>query len=1670
MDLNRVFVGSKMNKSLDERLLPNGQYTDALNIRISSDEDGEAGSVENAKGNELVAELEYDGAPLTNAVCIGAYEFGAKETIFWFVTSDEADIIASYNQNNGSLRYHVVSTSVLNFNPEYLINGIDLIDDMLFFTDNYNQPRRININKTYPMPVNGVDEIEEDDISVIVKPPVDSPTISLITQPTDNNYMEDRFIRFAYRYRYENGEYSALSQFSEVAFLAGPFSVDLNNYDQTGMTNLANAVNISFNTGAKQVVGIDLCFKLSHTNVVHVIERFDKEDKGWGDNDTAVVDFDNQKIYTTLPDDEILRRFDNVPKKAKAQTSMANRIFYGNYVDGYDVDTVIDYDLELISDEVRLQVLATESLVSNYTIETNRSIDDSTIYIDLTGIELVRGASISIDFNISHDSFIDPSGNYVDGNEPQNNYREDFVYVLPRDYNSIADLVSDPLFTSKVLSSLPFASSADGYSLTDQFYTNVTAKSGWTKVGGGIDSDNGDFDVFAPTGAGANTLAFQVPAIKYEDNANPGVFAYEYFKYSVSTATFSTISSPSSLHSDRGYEVGIEYMDEYNRSTTTLVNDSNSVFVPANRSTFRNNIQVKINNEPPSWASRYRLLMKPDKQGHDTIYTNFYYFDDTDNSWWFLLEGDNQTKCKVGDTLFVKSDSNGATNNRIKVKVLDIDNKERNFISDDVLSPPGVYMKLRKSGFDVQDLTEVQPISYGTEASRGEAPVIAYPTYVDDDTAPNSVSEYGIGIGSKVRIKIRDERGGSGSACGSRKYVYDKEIISTRNYDTLYDFLVGENFDPSVPSNNPDIDSSDNTTPTMVWDPTIREITSFPSTSNPPDYTNGVAKVYYVRGASGGAVEGYAFLGVRSGNDKCNGRRGKIYAEIEVYPAGDILIFETEPLDYTNDIFFEGHKSYPIVNGLHTGDIQNQTPNAPAVAMLDMFNCYSFGNGAESMKISDELDGFSLTIGERVSAVSNKEYKESHRGSDITYSGVYNDESNINGLNEFNLALGNFKTMERNYGDIQVLHARETNILVLQEDRISYVLQGKNILSDAVGGSSLTSIPQVLGNQVPFPQEHGISNNPESFASYGSNVYFTDAKRGCVLKVNGQNQLDVLSNYHMRSWFRDEFIGGVNTIKLGGYDPFSDEYVLSIKDDVMPVDTDTTECGFNISQTLSSTPVTYNVDIGSNTGAVNLDYNVAVGSIDVSVSYNGTEVIDSVVTGNGTLSFNRADADTDTMSVTITPTNATYSLTVGCPVFNPLSIIRVVKNNSQMAGDEIHHSYIWDNGNYQSSVQTDFVTFGSGPVSLYIGNSLTDGIPPEGSTIRMRYTKQPGDTAEWEGDKFKYLVSDTLYTEADINTLTPLLQEASPINNVGPDIYEATFTYSNPTGASYLYLVWDYVEPALECSDTMSIQGEEGTYEFNVSLGDFIGNSEFTFDMGNAPARAELIWDGNVVADSLFVGDGLPNTSFENNIINETGLDEYVYNGFFVIQGSNAVDFDASDIADTTVNRPTTGDGSVGNQIGVVAGYPSGTPLASDGQIKLQFNKTTATPQEVTIRFTSVEAFNNFDLVDISCPTSTENQYQTASEFYSQTWDWKPDLDNSNTNSSKVVVAVVNNTWYLWIDTIDKIGNPVVLSTNDANGILLSAIESNFETIMGGDIVNKRDYVALSQEEYFIDG
>ena len=37
-EIKRVFTSGRMNKDLDERLIPNGEYRDALNVQLATSE------------------------------------------------------------------------------------------------------------------------------------------------------------------------------------------------------------------------------------------------------------------------------------------------------------------------------------------------------------------------------------------------------------------------------------------------------------------------------------------------------------------------------------------------------------------------------------------------------------------------------------------------------------------------------------------------------------------------------------------------------------------------------------------------------------------------------------------------------------------------------------------------------------------------------------------------------------------------------------------------------------------------------------------------------------------------------------------------------------------------------------------------------------------------------------------------------------------------------------------------------------------------------------------------------------------------------------------------------------------------------------------------------------------------------------------------------------------------------------------------------------------------------------------------------------------------------------------------------------------------------------------------------------------------------------------------
>lgn len=1450
--ISRNFTAGRMNKTFDERIVPQGEYIDALNIRMGSTEQSEVGVIENSKGNIALTSLKFDGAPLSNqARTIGSIVDGATETIYWFVHDpnhptapfDKVDMIVSFNETSNILTYHIVSVyasssitqeTSLNFNPKYLITGINIIDDFIYFTDDYNPPRFFNKTKSYPLPVSGVDYgLLQESILVIKRPPAESPDVVLTTVNGAENYLEDRFICFAYRYEYDDNQYSAISQFSAPAFFPKPFDLTDDAFLNEGMVNQFNAAEVTVNTGGPLVKSIDLLFKDMNSNVIKVIEKVNKKDMGLTDNVNFQYLFSNSKIFTVLPEAELLRLYDNVPLLAKAQTVMGNRLMYGNYVEGYDLvdkngaNVMLGYSLNGISERKGVSSLndATSFISGNYNINGAQTIADSVIQINFSSVTdpilgLVQGALINIDFTFTHAAF---SG----GANPVNKTSDitlSFYYQLPFNYANIADVVSSIEFQDAIGTALnilpvydpgnPAITPCDGFTFTDNFNCNIPAQlDTYEKYSSGI---NVAKQPLAVTAAG-NVMTIQLVAMRFVDNLlSPLQNVYEYYKFVSADVTYSQSGDSKSLHSNRDYEIGIVYMDEFNRATTALVSPDNTVHFPCSASEFKNSIQVTIpvTQRAPAWAKRYKFVIKPDKAGYETIYSNIYFQDPNTNSVYLLLQGENARKVEVGDRYIVKADATGPKDSCSYATVLEKEAKLSGFLGF-AQGPTGIYMKMNANDFVVSNdanskITPGQRQSKDTAPNDGLPVTVYYPMNlsVPDPNIPgSSFTDYSIPQGSIFNISIVANRRGAGNLCEKTEWIINLSFTATADYANMYDFFVQQNIFQTIKTAG---DASGALTGQVV---TFNDSLLISPPPNPAISTNNFLQF------SRNTVTNELTL-VVTGGQACpgggqpNDRKAVLTVNASVFRATVNLIFETLPVDALPDVFYENELSFEVgPNGEHYGNVQNQDFGSfpsfisqPGIVDTGFFNCYTFGNGAESYKIRDSIVGRTLELGNRVTSVAAQDYQQVDRFSDITYSGIYNNESNVNRLNEFNLGVLNFKNCEQSFGPIYILDGRQTDVLTLQEDKISYVLAGKNLLSDAAAGGAVTSVPEVLGTQIARSENYGISFNPESYVQWGYDRYFTDAKRGAVIQMKGDSysndQLKVVSESGMRTWFRDLFNDSFQTQKLGAFDPYMDEYVLSSNNIEIPQPVECIECGISQTFTFDGVSVqSFCVNQGLEVGDVHIDFSPS-DAVDFRIvaTYNGGVFDTGIISTAGTLNVPKLVNNVQEIQVVVYSYGA-LSLDVSVSCVDPISltVIEVVVTNNYESGKTLHPQYRYSNGTYNSPTQSSFVIFGSDlssfVISRYNSNSGFVGqgaFPPAGSTLRIISNQFPSDTFAFDpaSNRLRYLTTNTTYLNniSDITTLLSLASNA-PITTVSPTYHEGVFTV--PPLDQYLYLIWD---------------------------------------------------------------------------------------------------------------------------------------------------------------------------------------------------------------------------------------------------------------------------------------
>jgi hypothetical protein len=156
-EIKNTFIKSKMNKDLDDRLLSNGEYRNAQNVNISRSEGEDVGALENVLGNKLLSSVTLT----QTSEIIGYIKDDINNCVYTFSTnytdtsSDELSNPAPYGAECRIVKTDLstgtdsilVQGRFLNLSKTHPIYGVNLLEDLLFWTDDRNQPRKINVKK-----------------------------------------------------------------------------------------------------------------------------------------------------------------------------------------------------------------------------------------------------------------------------------------------------------------------------------------------------------------------------------------------------------------------------------------------------------------------------------------------------------------------------------------------------------------------------------------------------------------------------------------------------------------------------------------------------------------------------------------------------------------------------------------------------------------------------------------------------------------------------------------------------------------------------------------------------------------------------------------------------------------------------------------------------------------------------------------------------------------------------------------------------------------------------------------------------------------------------------------------------------------------------------------------------------------------------------------------------------------------------------------------------------------------------------------------------------------------------------------------------------------------------------------------------------------------------------
>lgn len=349
---HRTFSGG-LDLDTSPEALSNENYVDALNITHSSGTQSHDKIITNIPGNTVFPLGTYT-MPSGQNISIGSFRDKIKNRIIDFLYNQNGyHQIRLWDFNNKTVSAIVNDkstqtggVSILNFNVQYRVHSVNILHrdstegDLLYWSDGYNPPRKINIDKALGLLKSSYGIIDSSFINAGKEPPFSCPSNNYVNDTTRNfNNLRKKMFQFRFRYVYDDYEKSTYSPWGKVPLPSGNADPSI---DSVATNN--NRIDIILQTGSSIVTKIELVGRISNGNQwgdPFLIDTLDKSSLNISNNTSYTYKFFNDGVYNYINITESDLLYDAIPQVCDTQQFVnGNIIVYGAIKEGYNYDDV----------------------------------------------------------------------------------------------------------------------------------------------------------------------------------------------------------------------------------------------------------------------------------------------------------------------------------------------------------------------------------------------------------------------------------------------------------------------------------------------------------------------------------------------------------------------------------------------------------------------------------------------------------------------------------------------------------------------------------------------------------------------------------------------------------------------------------------------------------------------------------------------------------------------------------------------------------------------------------------------------------------------------------------------------------------------------------------------------------------------------------------------------------------------------------------------------------------------------------------------------------------------------------------------------------------------------------------------------------------------------------